>query len=85
MKLRPARRQGPPGFRVCSSCHRKDCRPSRPLCRRMRLVKPNQRPCQCSGGCHHTHRTGGHPQRIHHPNHATLTWAELERPIRKAG
>lgn len=38
--------------------HLPNCRPSRPLCKLMRQVKWNQRPCDC-GGYRYPHRVGG--------------------------
>lgn len=65
----------------CTLCRRRGCRPGRPLCKRMRLKKDNQRPCDC-GGYHHPHRTGS-PRCASNPNSAALIWAELDRPIRR--
>ena len=78
--IRPARRiRNAEGLRVCSFCHEKRCRRARPMCRAMRLVKPNQRPCTCGGGCHHSHRVGGHPLCEHHPNHAESAWENMTK------
>lgn len=43
--------------------HVKDCRPGRPLCRWMRVVRANRRPCRCDA-YHFVHRTGSGACRV---------------------
>jgi hypothetical protein len=56
--------------------HKSGCRPARPLCKLMRLVQPQRRPCDC-GAYPFPHRTGsglcGSPERME---------AELHKPRR---
>lgn len=80
--IKPAKRVGPKGCRVCSFCRRTRCRPARPQCKAMRKVQPQRRPCDC-GGSHYPHRVGSNVC-VSHPQHAELKWAEIMKPVRRS-